>query len=229
MENESQLEPKTASLKASHDFHMVPGHQLFIQFQGFPTRLKSTFIGCQQNAYIIITIPNTVGIDSMLYEGTPVTVTYLHNGVIYGFRSDIIYRLVSPARILFISFPKNIEKHELRKHHRVECNIPTKVKIENTETPFEGIMVDISMDGCKVVSLATSEKDRENLRPGIAIFLSFTLVGIGGVKVLKGILKNYTVENERFTLGVSFKESADDGTLEKVGLYIQSVLKFHFT
>ncbi len=206
---------------------MEPGNQLLLQIQGFASRLKSVLIGGEYNGYLIVTTPKVSGMDTMVLDGLSVTVTFLHDGVVYGFRSHVTHRLVSPARLLFLSYPENIERHELRKHQRVECNIPTGVKIDNGQNSFEGIMADISTGGCRVIFLATSEIIHEQIHPGTTIDLSFELMGIGGVKTLKGTIKSCNAEETKFMLGVSFQQSNNEEALKKVEMYVQSVMKFH--
>ncbi len=209
------------------DFQVAPGSQLFIKIDGFESRLKSMFIGGQLQAYLIVTTPKVDGIESAVFEGVPVSVTFLHDGVVYGFRSRIIHRLITPARLLFLAYPPNIEKHELRKHQRVECNLPAMIRIQNGASDFEGIMANISTGGCKVIFLASSEIVHETMASGTKIQISFELAGIGSVKLLEGIIKSFSAEGSKLALGISFEQANHEDALTKVEHYMHNVMRFH--
>lgn len=84
----------------------------------------STLLGWKDHAWLICEWPLQLGHDQQVVGGTPCTVSYLHEGKLVGYRSEIRDLLSSPVPLLFIAYPKTVEEMHLRKHVRVSSNEP---------------------------------------------------------------------------------------------------------
>lgn len=126
------------------------GCEILIEIEGVGSRIKSTLIGVDPKSYIIIKTPNVVGIQKCLLAGTFVTVRYLYLGTVYGFRSSILVSVTVPEGLLFLQFPKHIERINLRKHERITCAVPVAFGLGDFN--LNGIVSDLSSGGCRLDS-----------------------------------------------------------------------------
>ncbi len=191
------------------DFNTV----LQIQVDGYPQRMKSHFVGREEGRYIILKIPSLLKNPAeILTKGKEVTVRYVHQGSVYGFRTPIVFVEFEPLNIFFVKFPRTIEDHNLRTHKRFECSLPARLEFlnqrhKNRKLQFRGFVGDISKGGCR----ATIKYDKQEWGDGppqiqsiVEIYLA--LPGVEGELYLKGSLRSLIQDDCRLTLGVQFAE-----------------------
>lgn len=221
MENDRPVE-KTEVAK---ELSIGLGSQLFIQIQGTSSRLKSILVGALPGRYLILTAPRTPGVESYIYEGNTVTITFLSEGVVYGFRANILNHIFVPARLVFLSYPEKIEKHELRRHYRVECNIPAEISLEGHDAVYRGVILDISTGGCKFTFLEPENLNEHPIQVGDRLNTTFELMGIRNIRTISGEIRSLSMDDKKVTLGISFDQTNTE-LLNKIESYVNSVIKF---
>ncbi|HMS85138.1 MAG TPA: flagellar brake protein [Nitrospira sp.] len=171
----------------------------------------STLLGWKDHAWLVCEWPVLLSHDQRVESGTPCTVSYLHEGKLVGYRSEIRDLMRSPVPLLFVAFPKAVEEMHLRKHLRVSANEPILlIQADQTNRSasvlpasgyFGGLLKDLSEGGCSV----TMVQRPAWLRPGSTIRLEFELPGLGHVTNLTGVVKNVDVGSGTETVGVEFR------------------------
>jgi c-di-GMP-binding flagellar brake protein YcgR len=171
----------------------------------------STLLGWKDHAWLVCEWPIQLGHDQPVAGGTPCTVSYLHEGKLVGYRSEIRDLIVSPVPLLFVAYPKTVEEMHLRKHIRVLANEPILLiradqsNVSDSAVPsssyFGGLLKDLSEGGCSVVLVRRPTW----LRPGTTVHLEFELPGLGHITNLTGIVKNADVRHGGDTIGIEFR------------------------
>lgn len=218
--SDTQVEQKVDA----KDLCLEVGTQLLIQVGGAGSRMKSLLVGAEVGCYLIVHTPRVAGIDASLYEGNPVILTFLRAGVVYGFRSHILNQIKTPARLLFLAYPESIERHELRKNPRIECNIPAHAEFAEHSGGLKCVISDISMGGCRLGFIPQDEFCNSPIQMKESVKLSSELMGISQENSLKGEVRSVNGDLKRISLGIKFSNN-QEATLLKIERYIQSVLE----
>lgn len=171
----------------------------------------STLLGWKDHAWLICEWPLQLGYDQPMNSGTPCTVSYLHEGKLVGYRSEIRDLLTAPVPLLFMAYPKAVEEMHLRKHVRVSSNEPILLMrtdpghSSETSLPtsdyFGGLLKDLSEGGCSVALV----KRPAWLCPGSTVRLEFELPGLGHITNLTGVVKNSDVRYGSEMIGIEFR------------------------
>ena len=202
------------------DLNVGFGCQIMVEIKGVGSRIKSRLIGVDPKSYIIIKTPNIVGIQNFLIEGTPIIVRYLYLGKVCGFCSSILGNVIVPQKVIFLSYPKSIEKVNLRKHERIICALPVTFGFK--ELNFKGIISDLSTGGCRLNSKIDIKKDGILFQLGDPIVMSFVQLGVESNVVLNGIIRNLNYSNIEVNLGIEFDRTQTEA-LAKINSYIKLV------
>jgi len=170
----------------------------------------STLLGWKDHAWLVCEWPTQLGHGADIPKGTPCTVSYLHDGKLVGYRSDIRDLVSSPVSLLFLAFPKTVEEMHLRKHARVaSCEPMLLMRADargsdlgmNAEHFSGGLLKDLSLGGCSIALT----KMPSWLRPGASVRMEFELPGLGHVTNLSGLVKNADAKDGTELIGVEFQ------------------------
>lgn len=124
------------------------GTRMLLTLPGVFDNIPTDLVGIVQGEYLILRMPLVSGIRARLAQGAPVTMRYLLGGVIFGFSTSVITFISRPGFLVFLAFPDMVEQLELRQHRRVNCLFP--VALHLPEAILRGIMLDLSLGGCRV-------------------------------------------------------------------------------
>ncbi len=169
----------------------------------------STLLGWKDYAWLVCEWPLQVGHGAEIPRGTPCTVSYLHDGKLVGYRTEIRDMLSAPVPLLFIAFPQTVEEMHLRKHARVSsCEPIVLERVDGTATGgapsaaiVGGILQNLSIGGCSVIVPQTPAW----LRAGTTLRMEFELAGLGHVTNLTGLVKSAEPTEGTWTLGIAFR------------------------
>ncbi len=186
---------------------MKVGTTLNIQIEGLESRLTSEVIGVEEGKYLIIRVPPLQSMgdaSNLLYEGNTVIVRYVHNGSVFAFKSRIKHFITTPAKLIFIDYPKKIESQDLRAHKRIDCYLPAKVRIEDNS--IAGAITDISRKGYQFLVKTSKIKNSltQLLQVDNEIGVSFQLPGVEETITLTGKQKNIKKDKVNINIGIEF-------------------------
>jgi c-di-GMP-binding flagellar brake protein YcgR len=171
----------------------------------------STLLGWKDHAWLVCEWPMPLSHEQRVERGTPCTVSYLHDGKLVGYRSEIRELLTSPVPLLFVAYPKTVEEMHLRKHFRASASEPILLMQADTtnlspsalptSSYLGGLLKDLSGGGCSV----TLVRRPAWVRPGSTVRLEFELPGLGHITNLTGVVKNVEVRHGSETIGIEFR------------------------
>lgn len=119
--------------------------EMLLEFSG-DLRYKCRFVGLIRDECVIVRIPVVPGIRDRVEPGRVLTFRYLHQGNIVSFSAVSRLYKATPYSLLFVAYPDDIEKYNLRHDRRIECRM--QAKVTKSETTFRGLVVDMSESGC---------------------------------------------------------------------------------
>lgn len=194
-----------------------PGTPVQLKIEGVAGRLKSVFVGADAGRYVILRVPNgPVGLQNSLYKGNDVVVSYMFQGSIFGFQSNIIGTITFPANLLFLQSPLNIEEHSLRSNQRTTCLLPCKFRI--ADQVLEGNIVDIAAGGCRCVLPATA-REQLKLNANLRVQLAFLLPGLQGELQIDGTVRNAALDASGTAVGIKF-DPLEPSVTERLRRYL---------
>ncbi len=156
--------------------------------------------------------------------GTMVKVRYIHSGQAIGFENRILASISTPDRMLFLSYPQDAEKFDLRKTKRFPLLLPAIIIKNQLET--NGIIKDFSRDGIQFISKKLSHSSETSFEKGDEITILSQFIGLSGKQTFKGIIKSLSIDYNSIRVGIQFKDIQDD-MKEKIDQFIIHLSK-HF-
>lgn len=198
---------------------MPPGVPVFFQFPQHKTSHKTIYVGCLRGECLVLHMPATPGLAQQIMDSGEIVVRFIHEGEAYGFESRFVGTVKKPAHFLFVEFPKNLHRLMLRECKRLTVLEEAVLLVAGQR--FEGVLVDLSCGGCRVV-LARTEA-RQVFGPGLQINTEFILPaqGIGKV-VVQGTLLEAHLEETKVNCRIVFDKNQGP-ELEKVAAYVQRI------
>lgn len=184
--------------------------KLSLTLNGQKGMYGSTLLGWKDYAWLVCEWPLQIGHGTEIPVGTACTVSYLHDGKLVGYRTEVRDMLTSPVPLLFIAFPQLVEEMHLRKHTRVSSCEPVVLERLDGESGngnsasskiVGGLLQNLSLGGCSVVVPQAPAW----IRPGTRMRMEFELAGLGHVTNLTGIVKTADAREGTSSLGIEFR------------------------
>ncbi|CUS37713.1 conserved hypothetical protein [Candidatus Nitrospira nitrosa] len=185
--------------------------KLSLTLDGQKVMYGSTLLGWKDHAWLVCAWPLPLSPDQLVERGTPCTISYLHEGKLVGYRTEIRDLITSPVPLLFVAYPKAVEEMHLRKHLRASANEPILLMQVDRTTPstsvlpagsyFGGLLKDLSGGGCSVIMVRRPAW----LRAGSTVRLEFELPGLGHITNLTGVVKSVEVRHGSEAIGIEFR------------------------
>lgn len=213
---------KPARALKNVSFYCPVGTDLVLRLEGVDARLKSTLIGVDHGEFLIVRTPRAAGIEPLLIKGSPVKVIFLHDGTIYGFLSKFLHQVRVPSPLIFISYPKDMERHEIRKNLRIDCYIPATLLIGD-QMERQGVISDLSIGGCRVTLNNEGTSLSAQLKPESVLMMAIEMLGIQSDRSIRSIVKNVHQDANKIHIGVKF-DTSDADVLSSIQEYVERVL-----
>lgn len=166
--------------------------------------------------YLLMEIPTVRGKKFFPDYGSVITVRFLLEGAVYGFKTGIV-RIHEKSGLIVMEYPESIRKFELRKSKRLHVMIPAVITTgceTDTDTgqtwtmeTLDGAILDISEIGAL---LAVNSSDLIDV--GHTVTLSTTLPGGIHIDSLDAEIRNVKSASDKLMLGVSFSKMNDKNT-----------------
>jgi c-di-GMP-binding flagellar brake protein YcgR len=182
-----------------------------------PVRLRTTYFGTDGEQCLLFRYPastETVSTTHLIVPDMQLVIRYVLDepyGEVVAFKVRVLKVINSPLAMVITSFPSVLQKLGLRSQKRAISGVPVEVILdeqENKET--EGLIVDISKNGCKL--LIPSKTVIQVIQNDEKITLCVELVE--RTLVLAAKVKNVRIEKEFHAYGMQFEDH--DNQLERL-------------
>ncbi len=200
------------------------GIRLKVEIGGVDILLESSFVGFV-NEYIIITPPAPYQqIQHKMFDGVELVVRYFYQGTIYAFQTRLLSQIEKPTRLLFIEYPKLIQKSELRSEKRSFCFIPAVVSRDDKEN--QATIVDIARSGCHFTVSGKNNKRLMFFKIEDKVSLKCKFPGVKAPVQIVGVVKNVRSSRYDTNVGVLFHENTADVTQKIIKWYLSTIEQF---
>lgn len=200
------------------------GASVRMEFEGVDRSQSATFIGMEEGQYLILRLPSGTGLTDHLYEGKVVVVKFVNQGKVYGFKSTVMACLYKKGLIaVFIQYPMAVETFQLRASDRVECFVPSRVRVRGRD--MSGFVLDVSPQGCRFGSAVADNSGVVEPAINDSVVLFLALLGVKGSQEISCVVKSFNKSNQIRFLGLMFQDISETvhSSLEK---YVEQVTSF---
>lgn len=134
-------------------------------------RMWSRIVGWKEQQYLLLETPEAhlpAGITTAFSVNDVLTLRYMDDGVIVGFRSPVLGRITQPYPLTIVAYPHHAEKHSLRRHPRMACYLPCQVQLGELEIA-RAVIRDVSLNGCRIRIPAQALSILDDTAPELAV------------------------------------------------------------
>ncbi len=200
------------------------GIRLKVELDGVDIPLESSFVGFVDE-YIIVTPPSPYHqIQHKLFEGVEMVVRYFYQGTIYAFQTRLFSHIEKPVKLIFIEYPKLIQKSELRGEKRSFCYIPAVVSRSDKEN--QATIIDIAKSGCHFTVSGKNNKRIMSFKIDERVSLKCKFPGVKVPIGIVGVVKNVRSSRYETSVGVLFHENTADVTQKIIKWYLSTIEQF---
>lgn len=176
--------------------------KILVQIDGVEGYIKTLLVGMVPDHYLIMLSPKgNPNIKQKFFEGNSLLVRYFKDGTIFAFQSSIMGTTHDPYSLVFLSYPKIVSHHELRREKRASCQIPSQVLAGGKQ--YTSVLLDISKGGCRFAIMDRSMTS-DPFKTETELDIKFRLFEDKGDFNCHGVLRNSTLEKGLFIGGVEF-------------------------
>lgn len=135
---------------------IAAGNVVTIQRMGEEARVRAEVLGAVPDAYIALRYvygspkSRTLGFLNLRAEDSLI-LRFMHEGVVYGFRTAVSRLVTDPDYLVFVRYPRFIEQVSVRRERRMSCRMPCLVTLDSG-VARPGLMLDVSSAGCRVIA-----------------------------------------------------------------------------
>jgi len=180
------------------------GTLLQLELEGYAQRLSGFFVGCAISEFVIVKIPASTHIFAIrtnLFKGKSMIVRYVAEGVVFGFASRLIEAISTPDRLMFITSPGTVSRHELRTEKRVSCLLPANIGMNGGD--YRAVITNISKTGCLFCLYSAGNVSIPDDIAG-HVTLVFFLPGVEKALTFTGLPRNIRRDEHKMSVGVQF-------------------------
>lgn len=187
---------------------LVFGTLFRIKVEGFGT-IQTNLIGIEEGLHLIIKTPPIPEIGTKLFQKNNIVIHYLFAGQVFGFRTTLLGLINEPFRFAILAYPTKVEKINIRKHERICCMLPAKIKMSKDSY---GILIeDISVGGCYFSVNPPKDGKFPVMRIGEETLLMLTLPGITDSMTIGATVRTIKCDIRTMKIGVQFTKIGEEG------------------
>jgi hypothetical protein len=198
------------------------GTELQVEFMDVTIPTYSALVGMEGDLYMVVKSPAPYNlVKQKIYTGNELIIKYLFGGTVYAFQTKIIDAISKPFKLLFLEYPKIIEKHELRSFKRAKCFFPAKLLFDQKECP--ALVVDISRRGCKCQVKVLPGEKYPAFRIDETLHLFSKFPGIEGDVKIGGTIRNLKKNKQEIVLGIGFSKTNPESIQQLINQYMLAI------
>ncbi len=194
------------------------GTRLQLKPAGTGETLSGILVGMVHEKTLIVNLKGYTDLTGL--KGKTAQISYLHEGSLIEFSTAVLQVLEQPVQLIFLGFPKKINKKTLRSLDRTPCYLPAL--LITSKEAFKCIINNISDSGCNVV-LKTQNTKPPLLNLKEIIQLNFKLPGNPKEIDISGKIRNVKKADREINAGVQFSYISDDIT-RQLNAFIASLI-----
>lgn len=171
------------------------------------TRFQGPLLGMREGKYLVTDLPSVARHgtlrDRLIDEQELIvrTICERTTGECLGFKSSIYARLKSPDPMLFISYPPEVQIHELRSETRLMVYQRATLMLAELGQSIIGLLTDLSASGCR---FEVEGADRWQVKRDEQVQIEFIHPESGRVQTRAGLVRSVRNQNNFLSVGMAF-------------------------
>ncbi|MBU0516213.1 MAG: flagellar brake protein [Proteobacteria bacterium] len=133
---------------------LPPGLKIFLErnVAGQELRTSVGLVGVKEGQFLITERPVFFRGNLFSAVGCDCVVRFLHQGVMYGFITEVLHIQHHPCPLVYLAYPELVEKVNLRHEERYPVKVRSMVFYQDVDEfkSVPGMMIDLSCSGCRV-------------------------------------------------------------------------------
>ncbi|MBI5518570.1 MAG: PilZ domain-containing protein [Desulfovibrio sp.] len=183
------------------------GNQLFLKFLCVDQRYEGKVVGLEPFAYSIVQVRLPQDTISKLSADPGVVAQLNAGGTLFGFRTEVVNRVSSPAPLVFLSHPDSVERLVLRRTERVDVTLPGTVHGHFGD--HDVVLLDLAPAGCSFAARTNLKSPLRQAKRGERVILRCDL-GCGQPLMAPLTLCRVEEQKGRITMGGQFVDMNED-------------------
>lgn len=213
--------PRVERLPGAH-LRLNLGATLTMRLMCVNMKYEAKVVGVEPYGYIVVQARLPQDTLTRLAQNNQLVAQVVSDGVVYGFRSQVINRVTKPAPIFFLSYPDSVERLVLRSDERVTVSLPGH--IHGKYGDHDVMIVDMTNSGCRLTAKTDMKSPLREAQPGEEILLT-TILGQGDKLMAPIIARRVEAQHGMIFLGCQFRElSAEKAKL--ISDYVQRIASY---
>ncbi len=215
-------EPRRVERLSGAHLEISIGEPLSLDFPTQGKKYAGKVVGYEPYAFIAVmarlpkeVLDHTVG-------GAGIVAHHVVDGVVFGFRVELLNRITNPAPILFLSFPETVDRIALRHDPRLNVNLPGKI---NGKYGEQAVLVqDLTLTGCQLSARVDLKTPLREAQVNDRLMLQCEMGG--NLRIVEPIeLRRVVTEKGLLRLGAQFVELSP-GAQEQLQAYLGDLMRF---
>lgn len=198
------------------------GGPLVLHFPSLGLKFGGKVVGFEPYAYIIVQARIPRDALARIAANPNLVAQHTASGRVYGFRTEVLNRVSSPAPLLFLGFPDSVDRIALRHNVRVGVNILGAVQGKYGE--HAAMVQDLTPSGCKLSAKIDLKSPLREARMDDRLVLHCQL-GVGENLLAPILVRRVAEERGLLQVGAQFVDMPQE-TTAMVAAYIDRLLKF---
>ncbi|WKE65311.1 PilZ domain-containing protein [Gallaecimonas kandeliae] len=174
------------------------------------SRFQSELVGYRLGRFLIVRFDEQVLPAKLSVNGLVAVCRFLVEdsvGECYAFKAQILSLVRLPDKLLFLSFPDEIQRRPLRAIKRQRIEIPASIQLHSDKAlaarAYGGAVTDISQSGCRFRFDEGHQGRKVALLPVLVNLLGQEP---GLRRQIPGLVRNSKLEEERLYVGIQFEQ-----------------------
>lgn len=190
------------------------GTELLIEIMKLSLRLKNSLVGMEKGLFVLTKTSANDLVGTFRSESireSEINISYFHDNTVYGFKSEVLNVVSTPAKLFFLTYPKKIEEIRMRHSCRYECVLPATTMLGNEIVSM--VIIDISNEGCQcIIKTSVAKKDALAAIIQINKVIDMMVLFPGAERKckIKGRIRAVGQDLDRIKLGLLFEEMQND-------------------
>jgi hypothetical protein len=215
-------EPRRVERLPGVHLNVKIGGPLMLHFPVLGKQYEGKVVGFEPYAYLIVRARLPQDVLAQASAGTAMVARHTANGIVFGFRTDILKHITNPAALLFLGFPDTVDRIVLRNNERVSVNLPGMLTGKYGE---QKVMIqDMTPTGCQLTAKVDLKTPLRAAQTGERLVLRCEM-GCNLPIISPIELRRVVPEKGLLHMGAQFVDMTPE-TAEQVNGYIGSLLEF---
>ena len=202
----------------------TPGLKITVELGGLSDKAPTIVVGGDFSKSLIVKEPMVHNQDRSLwaeymYPGNEATIRYIYDGIVSGYKTEVIRKISSPDRLLFLKYPKRIESYNLRRHKRVSCFMEAEIELNGNKNV--AVLEDLSTSGCCISFIKNKKLSGPEIGDEMQVFCPYFTEN--GSTSIPCKVQRCTEDSRKTVLGLTFEKPSPE-ILIRIQDYVATIL-----